>query len=1176
MRRISIFQQLSIYLIFLLPLNVSAQWLEWEDLTSTNLVLSTVANSDDEEKDFSVGDLDNDGNPDVIVVRKEPFSNQTQPPKSDLLLMNINGVLTDQTSLFAPEFLSNPTFARDVLIADLDGDNWLDVVVANTFEQQPIYYHNKGEDASGNWLGLEDETATRFPVLTGNDILFCAVWSGDVNGDAIDDIYFMNYRAQGASTIAEDFLLINDGNGIFTDESQARLGNFRNSAFGTSVEIHDVDNDGDNDIIKNSVLYSVPPWNQQGLFILYNDGTGNFPNTQKISISVTGGPDAAYMFRVEDYNLDGKLDFYVVDDVDDYQLTAGAITANSNINYVANIIGSTRTNSFGGNVHSADLDLDGDMDVAIADVDVDIPPCNSGREFAILENVNGLLVDTYTSNGNVWEENVYDYAFLDINGDGLTDMLNGLCNGYRLLLSDNCSLLTNNAADFDLDGISDACDPCPTNPDPNCTPDPSFPTVDQMYAVPRQWNELLLASIRRDFARPTVHARNLFHQSAMMWDVWATMHPENCHYLLGQTVDGFSCDFNGFTLNHNLVEEAIDTAISFASYKLLSHRFSNSPDATILQQAYDHHMTNVLGFDINFVSTDYSTGNSAALGNYIAECMIDFGLQDGSNEQNDYGNLSYNPVNTALVIDNPGNPTITDLNRWQPLTLDLFIDQSGNVIPGSTPGFLSPEWGQVSNFGLKDTDRTDYTRGGFTYEVYHDPGGPPLIGNGDRLGAQNYKWGFETVITWSSHLDATDGVMWDISPGVLGNSVALPGSINSYPSVYDQLQGGFSANGHNTNPTTGNSYNSNMVPRGDFARVLAEFWADGPDSETPPGHWFTLANEVTDHPALVRRLEGAGPVLSETEWYVKLYFALGGAMHDSAISAWGIKGWYDYIRPISAIRALADLGQATDPLLPSFNVDGINLIPGHIELVTIGDPLAGANNEHVDKIKILAWRGHDVINNVDTDEAGVDWILAENWVPYQRPSFVTPPFAGYVSGHSTFSRAAAEVLSLFTGDEFFPGGIGTFLAPQDEFLVFEDGPSVDVELQWATYRDAADQSALSRIWGGIHPPADDVPGRIIGIDVGINSYRKAKTYFHDLNQNGTADICEPCLPIQTIDFAHGATALIEWEASNYVEGDDLITNGADVTFDGGQSVRLHVGFEVKNGAQFLAKIEGCN
>lgn len=82
---------------------------------------------------------------------------------------------------------------------------------------------------------------------------------------------------------------------------------------------------------------------------------------------------------------------------------------------------------------------------------------------------------------------------------------------------------------------------------------------------------------------------------------------------------------------------------------------------------------------------------------------------------------------------------------------------------------------------------------------------------------------------------------------------------------------------------------------------------------------------------------------------------------------------------------------------------------------------------------------------------------------------MSPPFAGYVSGHSTFSRAVAEVLTHATGDPFFPGGVGEFVAPRNDFLVFEDGPIVDVVLQWATYRDAADQCSLSRNWGGIHP-----------------------------------------------------------------------------------------------------------
>ena len=164
-------------------------------------------------------------------------------------------------------------------------------------------------------------------------------------------------------------------------------------------------------------------------------------------------------------------------------------------------------------------------------------------------------------------------------------------------------------------------------------------------------------------------------------------------------------------------------------------------------------------------------------------------------------------------------------------------------------------------------------------------------------------------------------------------------------------------------------------------------------------------------------------------------------------------------------------------------------------MVESGDELAGSEDEHVNKIKLKAWRGPDFIEDPETDYAGVGWILAENWWPYQRPTFVTPPFAGYVSGHSTYSRAAARVLSEFTGDEYFPGGIGEFEAPQNEFLVFEEGPSQDITLQWAKYYDASDQCSLSRIWGGIHPPVDDIPGRLIGDQVGIEAFELAEKYF---------------------------------------------------------------------------------
>ena len=201
---------------------------------------------------------------------------------------------------------------------------------------------------------------------------------------------------------------------------------------------------------------------------------------------------------------------------------------------------------------------------------------------------------------------------------------------------------------------------------------------------------------------------------------------------------------------------------------------------------------------------------------------------------------------------------------------------------------------------------------------------------------------------------------------------------------------------------------------------------------------------MSDHPRTEKRLGGRGRLLDDLEWDVKVYFALGGAMHDAAVAAWGAKGWYDYVRPISAIRYMADLGQSSDPDGPSYHPQGLRLYPGKIEVVT--EATTTPRQRHQDlrgnegKIAVYGWKGPDYIANPKNDVAGVGWILAENWWPYQRPSFVTPPFPGYVSGHSTFSRAAAEVMTLLTGSEFFPGGIGEFFCPKNEFLVFRRRP----------------------------------------------------------------------------------------------------------------------------------------
>jgi hypothetical protein len=597
------------------------------------------------------------------------------------------------------------------------------------------------------------------------------------------------------------------------------------------------------------------------------------------------------------------------------------------------------------------------------------------------------------------------------------------------------------------------------------------------HSVAREWNEELLEAIRKDFARPTVHARNLYHVSGAMWDAFAAFDPELDTLIHHESMTAVD------------IKAAREEALSHAAYGILKWRFSTSPGAGFSLPAFDQLMDE-LGYDKNFVST---VGNSpAALGNRIAQTYINFGLGDYSNEQNGYENQFYEPVNEPLVPALPGNPDMVDPNRWQPLALDFFEDQAGNVIVGGFPEFLSPEWGVVKPFALQPDDLTIYSRDGHDYWVYHDPGAPPQLGGvGDSL----YKAGFEQVVLWSGLLDPSDGVLIDISPASNG----------------DNTLGTNDGNGYELNPVTGLPYSPEVVPAGDYYRVLAEFWADGPDSETPPGHWFTIANYVSDHPLVVKKFRNSGEVLDDLEWDVRLYLAMGGTMHDVAVTVWGMKGWYDYTRPVSAIRYMCDRGQSSDPGGESYHPDGISLYPGSIEVITEETaapggrhyPLGGNINEHIGKIAIHAWRGPDYISNPATDTAGVGWIRCEDWWPYQRPSFVTPPFAGYVSGHSAYSRAAAYIMSKFTGSEFFPGGLGIFEAPQNDFLVFEEGPSVDITLQWARYYDAADETSLSRIYGGIHPPADDIPGRIMGAEIGKDAFRLANRFFSSSSRGST-------------------------------------------------------------------------
>lgn len=627
-------------------------------------------------------------------------------------------------------------------------------------------------------------------------------------------------------------------------------------------------------------------------------------------------------------------------------------------------------------------------------------------------------------------------------------------------------------------------------------------SAQKNHSVARKWNDQLLEAISNDFARPVVHARNLYHISAAMYDAWSLTTKNSRPCLMASKQAGHELKIAHWNIpDYSDREAAANEAVSYAAYRLIKHRYRKAPGyADIVIRA--EQLMQDLGYNPNYTGTDYETGGPADLGNFIAQSIITFGLQDGSNEVGDHANLNYpNPFNPPLKFVNPFSVfDIMDPNRWQSLEFPgTVIDQSGNVIGNVILPFLGAEWGQVTPFALQADDRTMPVAGVHygSYPIYHDPGPPPYFSLTDPHQMANFRWGFELVLKWSSHLDPTDGVLWDISPGALGNFTGTyPTDFDDYLAFYNVRDGGtYNATGHAINPVTGQPYQPNIVPRGDYTRVLAEFWADGPGSETPPGHWFSILNKVMNHPLFERRFSGEGDVLSALEYDVKAYLTLGGAVHDAAISAWSIKGAYDYARPITAIRYMAVHGQSSDPSGNNYSLAGLSLDPGLIEPIT--DLSEIENNITLAKVKALGWIGPEAISNPEVDVAGVGWINPTNWMPYQRPTFVTPNFAGYISGHSTFSSAAATVMEKITGSPYFPGGIGEFVAPKNSFLVFEEGPSVDVVLQWATYRDASDQTSLSRIWGGIHPPADDIPGRIIGIEVGNDAYDRAKALFNE-------------------------------------------------------------------------------
>jgi hypothetical protein len=215
----------------------------------------------------------------------------------------------------------------------------------------------------------------------------------------------------------------------------------------------------------------------------------------------------------------------------------------------------------------------------------------------------------------------------------------------------------------------------------------------------------------------------------------------------------------------------------------------------------------------------------------------------------------------------------------------------------------------------------------------------------------------------------------------------------------------------------------------DEQRAIAEYWSDGPRSETPPGHWNVLARGVS-----IRDKHALGED-------VKLFFALNAALFDASIACWDAKRAYNFVRPVEAVHFLFD----------------------------------------------------------------------ESWQPHQSLTFVTPPFPEYVSGHSTFSAAAAEVLTRFTGSDTFYDGVtvlpqdanhdgeldllGQYIAGVGSSKLTKGYPLEAVVLQWETFQDAADEAGMSRRYGGIHFQDGDLRGRELGKKVGEVAFEKAQGFW---------------------------------------------------------------------------------
>lgn len=511
------------------------------------------------------------------------------------------------------------------------------------------------------------------------------------------------------------------------------------------------------------------------------------------------------------------------------------------------------------------------------------------------------------------------------------------------------------------------------------------------FNLARVWNVALEDAIIASGPRPTVVSRQLYLMSAASYDALAVYDDVATPSVLDPALRRPSAERTNFNKN---------AAVAYASYHALTALFADYATSTgafsqlMMDQGY------VITPEV-LASTDLTT--PAGIGRAAALAVLADRESDGSNAANGYADVTspryptlYSPVNSddPTALNSPGQPNF-DPNSWVPLRVPL-----GTIFDPTNP--LSP---------IVDNNDPD----SFKTQTYLTP-----------------HWG-------------------NVRPFALSDGAAVrppaPPQSGSLEPYTDSL-------GNTT--TNDAAYNTQVdevlnITAGltDREKCVAEYWADGPRTSAPPGHW----NEIA--------LDLAAKYNYSVDDTVKMLFALNGGILDSSIAAWEAKRHYNFIRPISAIR-----NRYFGQMIPTWGGPGVDTVtrPG------------------------------------------------EEWIPFQIRTFVTPAFAEFVSGHSTFSASSAEILRRYTGsDEYYDGVtrglydfddngeldlIGEFNCIPGATLIDSTIPSTAITLRWNTLSEAADEAGFSRLYGGIHFQDGDRRGRAMGRQIGDAAFEKAVSLFN--------------------------------------------------------------------------------